>query len=236
MSRAAATPTRRKSRGSGRHPACFIIGAGPGLGLALAEAFANEGYDIALMSRGPRKLLEACAELRKTTGRIINAYAADAGDEVSLKQGIDAARHVFGDPEVLIYNAAVSHPEPPTKIQQEQLIDDFRVNVGGALIATQELAPAMIKAKKGTILFTGGGFAYEPAMKYASLSLGKAALRSLTYTLAQELGAHGVHVATVTVYGFLQAGTKFDPQRITQAYLWLHRQPKGHFDIEKIYK
>lgn len=234
MSRAAAP--RRKPKIPSRAPSCFIIGAGPGIGAALAEAFANEGYDIALMSRGPRKLLDTCAELRKSTGRVINAYAADAGDEVALRQGIDAARHVFGDPEVLIYNAAVSNLETPTRIPMDRLIDEFRVNVAGALVATQELAPAMIKGKKGTILFTGGGFAYEPAMKYASLSLGKAALRSLAYTLAQELGAHGVHVATVTVHGFLQAGTRFDPHRIVQAYLWLHRQPKGHFDIEKIYK
>src|SRR3546814_14836362 len=78
----------------------------------------------------------------------------------------------------------------------DRLVDEFRVNVGGALVAAQDVAPAMIKAKKGTILFTGGGFAYEPAMKYASLSLGKAALRSLAYTLAPELGTHGVPVAT----------------------------------------
>jgi short-subunit dehydrogenase len=126
--------------------------------------------------------------------------------------------------------------DAPTQVPVERLVEEFRVNVAGALVAAQQIAPAMVKARKGTILFTGGGFAYEPAMKYASLSLGKAALRSLTYTLAQELGTHGVHVATVTVHGFIQTGTRFDPQRIAQAYVWLHRQPKGHFDIEKIHK
>lgn len=225
---------RRKAR-IGR-PVCFIVGAGRGIGAALAEAFAGEGFDIVLLSRGPAKLRVFCEELRRKSGHYVAAYAADAGDEISLKQGLDIARADFGDPQVLIYNAAASHPEVPTQITPERLVDEFRVNVGGALMAAREVAPAMIKAKKGTILFTGGGFAYEPSMKYASLSLGKAALRSLTYTLAQELGAHGVHVATVTVHGITQTGTSLDPARIAQTYLWLHRQPKGHFDIEKIHK
>ncbi|MFT4048047.1 MAG: SDR family NAD(P)-dependent oxidoreductase [Solimonas sp.] len=229
------SPAPRRKLKIGR-PVCFIVGAGPGIGAALAEAFAAEGHDIVLLARGPAKLRELCSELSKKTGRAVAAYAADAGDEISLKQGLDAARDDFGDPGVLIYNAAAAHLEAPTQITPDRLVEEFRVNVGGALLAAQEVAPAMIKAKKGTILFTGGGFAYEPAMKYASLSLGKAALRSLTYTLAQELGAHGVHVATVTVHGFLQTDTRLDPARIAQTYLWLHKQPKGHFDIEKIHK
>lgn len=225
---------RRKTR-IGR-PVCFIVGAGPGISAALAEAFAGEGFDIVLLSRGPSKLRELCAELTRKTGHYVAAYAADAGDEISLKQGLDIARADFGDPQVLIYNAAVTHLQAPTQIGVDTLVEEFRVNVAGALVVAKEVAPAMIKAKKGTILFTGGGFAYEPAMKYASLSLGKAALRSLTYTLAQELGAHGVHVATVTIHGFIQTGTRLDPARIAQTYLWLHRQPKGHFDTEKIHK
>lgn len=233
MTARSASPRRKKSE---HRPVCFIVGAGPGIGAALAEAFAGEGYDIVMLARGPAKLRELCADLSRKTGRAVCAYAADAGDEVSLKQGLDIARADFGDPQVLIYNAASSVLDAPTQVPLERLVDEFRVNIGGALVAAQEVAPAMIKAKKGTILFTGGGFAYEPAMKYASLSLGKAALRSLTYTLAQELGKHGVHVATVTVHGFIQTGTHFDPQRIAQAYVWLHRQSKGHFDIEKIHK
>ncbi|WP_169729247.1 SDR family NAD(P)-dependent oxidoreductase [Solimonas soli] len=232
----ARSPAPRKKAKIERRPVCFIVGAGPGIGAALAEAFAGEGHDIVLLARGPSKLRELCSELSRKTGRAVAAYAADAGDEISLKQGLDAARDDFGDPAVLIYNAAAAHLETPTQISTDRLIEEFRVNVAGALVAAKEVAPAMIKAKKGTILFSGGGFAYEPAMKYASLSLGKAALRSLTYTLAQELGAHGLHVATVTVYGILQAGTRFDPARIAQTYLWLHKQPKGHFDIEKIHK
>jgi short-subunit dehydrogenase len=215
---------------------CLVIGAGPGIGQAVAYAFAHEGFDIAMMARHPDKLAEACTLIRQKTGREVRAYEGDAGDERSLKTAIGRVRRGLGEIEVLVYNAAVAALSRPTTLEIEQLVGEFRVNVAGALVAARMVAKTMKKAGRGTILFTGSGFAYEPVANYASLSLGKAALRSLTYTLAQELGADDIHVATVTVQGFVQTNTRFDPHRIAQAYVQLHKQRKGHFDIETIYK
>ena len=215
---------------------CLVIGAGPGIGQAVALAFAHEGLDVALMSRNPGKLAECCELIRKKTGRQARAYTTDAGNDASLRGAIAKATKDLGEPEVLVFNAASFQLGKPTTVPTERLLQEFQCNVAGALTCAKAVAPRMIERKRGTILFTGGGFAYEPAAEYASLSLDKAALRSLTYTLAQELGVHGVHVATVTVHGFVQSGTKFDPTRIAQSYIMLHRQPKGHFDIETVYK
>ncbi|MEQ1440039.1 SDR family NAD(P)-dependent oxidoreductase [Fontimonas sp. SYSU GA230001] len=221
---------------SGRAPCCVIVGAGPGIGQAVALAFAREGHDIALLARRPERLSGSCDEIRLKTGRQARAYAADAGDADALICGLDAAHADFGDCDALVYNVATHERGRPLQVSADQLISDFRINVVGALLAARAVAPAMVARRQGTILFTGGGFAYEPSADYASLSMDKAALRSLTYTLAQELGAHGVHVATVTVHGFVQHGTRFDPSRIAGAFVALHRQPKGHFDIETVYK
>ncbi|PTU32590.1 SDR family NAD(P)-dependent oxidoreductase [Stenotrophobium rhamnosiphilum] len=215
---------------------CLVIGAGPGIGQAVAYAFAHEGYDIAMIARNPDKLTEACSLIRKKTGREVRAYEGDAGDARSLKTAIGRARRGLGEIEVMVYNAAVATLCRPTKLSPEQLLSEFQVNVGGALVAAQEVAKTMKVAKQGTILFTGSGFASEPAVNYASLSVGKAALRNLAHTLAQELGTDNIHVATVTVQGFVQTNTRFDPHRIAQAYVKLHKQRKGSFDIETIYK
>lgn len=217
-------------------PSCLIVGVGPGIGHAVAMAFAHEGYDIALLARRSERLREYCEELEQKAGRRALAIVADAGDEASLKAGIDTARVAFGAPDVLVYNVASHAPGRPLSVSLDDVVANFKVNVVSALVAARAVAPAMIERKRGTILFTGGGFAYEPAADYSSLSMDKAALRSLTYTLAQEMGMHGVHVATVTVYGFVQHGTRFDPTRIAQRYIDLHRQPKGHFETEAIYK
>lgn len=215
---------------------CLVIGAGPGIGQAVAFAFAHEGYDIAMIARRPERLAEACTLIKKKTGREVRAYSGDAADEKSLKNAIARVRRGLGDIQIMVYNAAVPSIGRPTTLQVDQLIEEFRINVTGGLVAAREVARTMKRHKRGTILFTGGSFAHEPAADYASLSLGKAALRSLTYTLAQELGTDGIHVATVTVHGFVQPGTKFDPHRIAQAYVTLHKQPKGRFDIETVYK
>jgi NAD(P)-dependent dehydrogenase (short-subunit alcohol dehydrogenase family) len=216
-------------------PVCLIVGAGPGIGNSVAQAFAREGHDIALASRHADKLRAMQPALEKA-GAASRAYSVDAGDEKSLRQLFAAVRKDFGDPDVLVYNPAAHGAGKPTTLNGEQLAADFRVNVTGALICAQEAAGAMKNRGRGTILLTGGGFAHEPAATYASLSLGKAALRNLTYSLAQELGAHGIHVATVTVYGFVQSGTHYDPARIADAYLRLHKQAPGHFQTELVFK
>lgn len=215
---------------------CLIVGAGPGIGQACAMTFAHAGYDIALAARRPERLSAAAAEVAQKTGRVARGYSSDTGDEAALNKLVADVRIAQGDPAVLIFNAASAKMGRPTTIPPQRLADEFRANVLGALVLAEQVAPAMKAAGRGTILITGGGFAQEPSADYASLSMCKAALRNLTYTLAQELGGSGIHVATVTVHGFVQTGTHYDPDRIAQNYLRLHRQPKGHFDIEFVYK
>jgi NAD(P)-dependent dehydrogenase (short-subunit alcohol dehydrogenase family) len=216
-------------------PVCLVVGAGPGIGQAVALAFAREGHDVALAARQPGNLREFIPAIEKA-GADVRTYTADAGDERSLRALFGNVRRELGDPDVVIYNPAAHQVGKPTALKSEQLVADFRVNVLGALVCAQEAAPPMMTRGRGTILLTCGGFAHEPAANYASLSLGKAALRNLTFSLAQELGAHGIHVATVTVYGFVQSGTHFDPARIADAYIRLHRQAPGHFQTEVVYK
>lgn len=215
---------------------CLILGAGPGIGLACARAFAHEGYDLALAVRRPARLDEAVRDLRKDTGREVRVYAADAGQADSVVQLVSEVVADQGAPTVAIFNAASAQMGRPTNLPPDRLLEELRANVVGALVLAQQVAPAMKAAGRGTLIFTGGGFAYEPSTDYASMSMAKAALRNLAYTLAQELGSSGVHVGTVTVHGFVQAGTRFDPALIANSFLTLHRQPKGHFDIELIYK
>lgn len=216
-------------------PACLIVGAGVGIGQAVALAFAREGYNIALASRSIAKL-KAFAPAVEKAGASVRTYAVDGGDESALRRLFADVRKDLGDPDVVVYNPAAHGVGKPTSLTSDRLIADFRTNVLGALTCAQEAAPAMKNKGRGTILFTGGGFAYEPAANYSSLSLTKAALRNLTFSLAQELGAHGIHVATVTVYGFIQSGSHYDPARIAEAYLKLHKQAPGHFQTEVVYK
>jgi short-subunit dehydrogenase len=214
---------------------CALVGFGTGVSMGVAKVFGKEGYTLALLARNPDKLVEN-AQALQAEGCSLQTFAADAGDEASLVQAFTQIRAELGDPEVLIYNAAAFTAGKPTTITSEQLIADFRVNVGGALVAAQQVIPAMKANGKGTILLTGGGLALNPFADASSLAIGKAGIRSLAFSLAQELASDGIHVGTVTICGTVQPGTHFDPDAIAQSYLALHKQPPEAFETEVIYK
>ncbi|GAA2633614.1 short-chain dehydrogenase [Dactylosporangium fulvum] len=75
----------------------------------------------------------------------------------------------------------------------------------------------------------------QPKPQYVSLSLGKAALRSLATLLDTRYRASGVHVATVTVAGPVAPGAPFDPDGIAGHLWWLHTQPREHWQTEIVH-
>src|SRR3546814_16274432 len=96
MTARSAAPRRKKPE---RRPECFIVGAGPGIGAPLAEAFAGEGYDIALLPRGTAKLREQGAALSRTTGAKVCASPATARDQASHHAGRAVAHPHIGQPQ-----------------------------------------------------------------------------------------------------------------------------------------
>jgi NAD(P)-dependent dehydrogenase (short-subunit alcohol dehydrogenase family) len=195
-----------------------VVGAGPGLGLAVARRFSEEGFRPALVSRNPSRL--DLADLPGSPPPLL--AAADVSDEGSLRAALGEIRVSAGDPEVLVYNPSASLPGQPTQVSYDDFVLGLRIGVAGALVAAQAVAPAMRAAGRGTILMTGSGVALRPWPTSAALSAQKAALRSLALSLAAELRPAGVHVATVTIRGVLEAGTAFDPDLVADRYWELH--------------
>jgi NAD(P)-dependent dehydrogenase (short-subunit alcohol dehydrogenase family) len=213
---------------------CAVVGVGPGVGLAIARRFAAGGFDLALVARRAEAVKALSAEV--AGGSKARAFPADASDVASLKRALATIATEMGPPEVLVYNAAGVTPGAPSAVDGEQVVRDFRVSVIGALVAAQVVIPAMRAARRGTILFTGGGFAFEPLPAVASLGIGKAGIRNLAFSLAKELESEGIHVATVTIGGVVKAGTAFDPAAIAEEFWKLHVQPAGQFQRETVFR
>lgn len=213
---------------------CAVVGAGPGLSQAVARRFAREGFRVALLARRPEALEGYVGELR-TAGADAHGFAADAGDPAALQAAFARAAAQLGAPEVLVYNAAALVPGVPSALDPAALLDQLKVNVVGALVSAQQVIPAMRARGRGTILLTGGSLALSPQPQYAALALGKAAMRNLCFSLAFELEPEHIHVATVTVGGFIQPGTRFDPDDIAEEYWRLHAQPEGEWEREVVY-
>ncbi|MDI1448721.1 SDR family NAD(P)-dependent oxidoreductase [Polyangium sp. 6x1] len=216
-------------------PVIAVVGAGPGVGLAVARRFAREGFLAALIARRPEALDEYVEGLQRG-GAEAYGFPADAADETSLRQAFADIEARLGAPSVLVYNAAVLKQNRLSEVPIQDLLYDFRINVAGAVVAVQAVLPRMRAQKKGTILLTGGGLALTPFPTHASLAIGKAAIRNLTFSLGAEVEPDGIQVATVTICGFVKPGTHFDPDRIADAYWTLHTQEPGKREREIVYK
>ncbi|MGA2185053.1 MAG: SDR family NAD(P)-dependent oxidoreductase [Bryobacteraceae bacterium] len=216
-------------------PVCAIAGMGRGVSLAIARRFGSEGFRIAMLARRAERLAELEQEL-KEAGIAAHGYAADLGVEARVRGAFQRMEAEMGRPSVLVYNASSGRAGRPTSLSERGLVTDFRINAVAPLWCVQEVLDGMMEAGHGTILFTGGGLALAPQADLASLSLGKAAIRSLAFSLAAELEPAGIHVATVTICGFVQEGTHFSADRVAAEFWRLHTQSPGQFETEIMYR
>jgi short-subunit dehydrogenase len=205
------------------------------MGLALAQKFASLGYQLVLVARRTENLAALEAELLKS-GAHVTVMSADLADENQIASLFNILNDQVGSTEVLIYNASAYRPVFATQVTMADLKTDMALSVGGVIIATQAVMADMTKAGKGTILITGGGSAITPMPGAATLSMGKAALRNLTLQLHAELAPKGIHVATVTICGWIKPDTHFAPIKIAEVYAQLHQQPTGQWQPEYIYQ
>lgn len=194
-----------------------IVGAGQGVSAGVARTFGKQGFRVVLIARKEEALAGLVRQLESLE---IEAYgmAADATNPDSLRAAFEWIKANYGVPDTLVYNAAVIKPGTPSSLTEERLIEELKVDVVGALSSARQVVPDFISRGSGTLFFTGGGIALAPVAAYASLSIGKAAMRSLAYTFGEELAPHGIYVGTISIAGSVKEGTHFDPDRIAQVY------------------
>ncbi len=212
---------------------CILAGVGPGLGRALARRFARGGFEVAMLARDAARLDGFAREIGEAGGAA-HGYPCDLTDETALRDTLRRIAADLGPASLLIYNASVWNPTPAMAFEPADFQRDLFLDVTGALVASQEVVPAMQAAGGGTLLFTGGGLALQPSMgtPVPSLTAGKAALRAFVHALAGELRPTGVRVGTVTVAGTIAPGTAFDPDRIADGFWAFYTRPAAEAPVE----
>jgi short-subunit dehydrogenase len=208
----------------------LLVGAGRGLGEAIARRFAKGGYRVTLLARSADGLAELAGGLADT-GADVDTIVGDAGDPEGLGARVSDLYSRQAAPGVIVYNAVIGVPDRLLSSSASHLQSAYAVDVIGAIVAVQSAVPSMRAARSGTILFTSGGFADHPVPALATVSLGKAALRSAATMLQADLEPDGIRVASVTIGGQIVAGTPFDPTRIAERY-WEIVQLDGDWQAE----
>ncbi|MCM3506503.1 SDR family NAD(P)-dependent oxidoreductase [Curtobacterium sp. ODYSSEY 48 V2] len=186
-------------------PTIAIVGAGPGLGLAIARTFGKEGFSVALVSRTQAKLDQLAAQL-ESEGITAKGFTADVLDRPSLTAALQAVKEHFGSIDVLEYSPAdtaggvfetvdVRHTTP------ENVQPQVEYYLYGAMTATAAVLPEMLDAGSGTIIVTTGGGSINPVPMFGNVNIGGAALRNWAINLGSALAADGtgVHLAHVAI-------------------------------------
>ncbi len=215
-------------------PICIIIGMGAGVSLAVAKRFAKENFQIAMVGRR-RESLDEFEQQLTDEGLTAKGFVGDATNENSLRKALAEIEETLGDCEVLIYNAYGLTATTASQIAITNFRRDLEANLLSPLIAAQTVLPKMKERGEGTLLFTGGGAGLDAFPSWASLSIGKAALRSLVFNLHAELSPLGIHAATVTIAGTVSGGSpNLEPTSISEHFWDLHQQSVGNFEREII--
>lgn len=184
----------------------FIVGAGPGIGAATATRFARAGWTVILGGRH-RARLDPMVDALQSEGHVAEAVQVDAVDAAQLRAVMGEADRRAGGLSAVLFNAATVRQQDLFSMTDAEVADDLAVNILGG-IHTIRAAHTLFEQRGGVILLTGGGLALAPHAAFASLGLGKAALRNLVEGLAPDLAQRNIRIAIATVGTPIAPGSK----------------------------
>jgi NAD(P)-dependent dehydrogenase (short-subunit alcohol dehydrogenase family) len=169
-----------------------------------------------------------------STGQDVRGYVADAADPGKLRAALHSAITELGAPDELVYNVGVLRKDSPIGGDDQYWVDVTAASVLGARVAADAVLPEL-RDGRGSLLFTGGAWALHPSNEYASLSVGKAALRAYVQALHDQLAGTGVHAISITITSAVGGGeARFEPVALAQAYLELDNQPETEWQPELV--
>jgi NAD(P)-dependent dehydrogenase (short-subunit alcohol dehydrogenase family) len=211
------------------NPVVIVVGAGPGIGAAVARRFGRAGYSPALIARSPDKL-EALGKQLQSEGFTTGWTAVDVTDGAALATAVERFGGFSGSIQHLHFNPSAFTPKDALALSADELLGDLRLGVASLLTAVQAARPFMSAGAR--ITATGGATADRPWPQAASLGVQKAGLRNLVTALDAALASDDIRAMSLTVAGDVKEGTPFDPAHIADAIYEAGQTDSEFWDTE----
>ncbi len=224
------------------------IGVRWGIGGAIAQKFAKEGFFVVLTTRNAANASALETAIREQGGEsMIVELDLVSGDSIS--KAFAQIRDQVGDPDVLVYNAGYLEGRdlPPEKELLEHMpVEIFEtaqhIASRGPFLVAKEVLPAMRERGEGSFLISNNPSSLRGLKRQTGQSLyyPRVMMRTLAQVLTEEYSEHGVHVANVVIDGTIDSpGTRalpraqqhpevvMNPVKIAEAFYYLHTQDKS---------
>ena len=224
------------------------VGVRWGVGGAIAQKFAKEGFLVVLTTRNAANASALEIAIREQGGECM-IVELDLVSTDSISKAFAQIRNEVGDPEVLVYNAGYLEGRdlPPDKELLEHIPDEMfetaqHIASRGPFLVAKEVLPAMRERGEGSFLISNNSFSLRGKKRYTGQSLyyPRVMMRTLAQVLTEEYSEHGVHVANIIIDGLIDSpGTRalrvaleqpdvvMNPVKIAEAFYYLHTQDKS---------
>jgi len=224
------------------------IGVRWGVGGAIAQKFAQEGFAVVLTTRKAANATGLDQAIRGQGGTSM-IVELDLVSPESISRAFATIREKVGDPDVLVYNAGYLEGRdlPPDKELLEHVPNEIfetaqHVASRGPFLVAKEVLPAMRKRGAGSFLISNNSSSLRGRKRLTGQSLyyPRVMMRTLAQVLTEEYSEHGVHVANVVIDGLIDSpGTRalpraqqhpevvMSPVKIAEAFYYLHTQDRS---------
>jgi NAD(P)-dependent dehydrogenase (short-subunit alcohol dehydrogenase family) len=224
------------------------VGVRWGVGGAVAQKFAQEGFFTVLTTRQEANAARLAAAIREQGGECM-IVELDLVSQEAISSAFATIRREAGDPDVLIYNAGYLEGRdlPADKelleyVPVEILDTGLHIAARGPFLVAKEVLPAMRKKGAGSFFFSNNSSSLrgKKRMTGQSLYYPRVLMRTLAQVLTEEYSEHGVHVANIVIDGSIDSpGSRalprnqnrrdliINPVKIAEAYWYLHTQDRS---------
>jgi NAD(P)-dependent dehydrogenase (short-subunit alcohol dehydrogenase family) len=224
------------------------VGVRWGVGGAIAQKFAREGFTVVLTTRRAANATALEQAIRAQGGSSL-IVELDLVSQESISKAFATIRERVGDPEVLVYNAGYLEGRdlPPDKELLEHVPNEIfdvaqHISSRGPFLVAKEVLPAMRKRGAGSFLISNNASSIRGRKRMTGQSLyyPRVMMRTLAQVLTEEYSEHGVHVANVIIDGLIDSpGTRalpraqkqpevvMNPMKIAEAFWYLHTQDRS---------
>jgi NAD(P)-dependent dehydrogenase (short-subunit alcohol dehydrogenase family) len=228
---------------------CLVVGAGDGLGGAIARAFARDGHPVCITRRARHVgELEGLADEIRGRGGVAHAFGVDARDEGEMVALFDRIEAQIGPLEVVVFNIGANVRFGIVETTARVFTKVWEMACFAGFLTGREAARVMAPRARGSILMTGATASLRGREGFAAFAAAKAGLRAFAQSAARELAPKGIHVAHIVVDGaidgrftrsnrtdaeaLLAEDRILKPDDIAANFVWVHRQPRSAWTHE----